>query len=730
MTKGPTLKMKNRLNRVVITFVLIGFVILTGRIGYISVVQNSFFKAKATEQQLDDITVNPKRGTIYDRNMKVLAQSATVWTVFISPVDVKEKDRDKIAAELSTILGVDKEEVLKKSKKKNRYEVIKKKVEKPEVDKILTFTKDNDITCIHTVEDSKRYYPYGNFASTVIGFTGTDNQGLYGLEAYYDDQLKGVAGRVVSAKNAKGTDMPFSYEKLYEPRDGNSLVTSLDEVIQHYLEKALDQVIVEQKVKNRACGIVMDVNTGEVLAMSTKPDFDLNDPFTVTDVSTKEALSKLTGDELKKQTAIAREKQWKNKAITELYEPGSVFKIVTGSAALEEKAVSLKSTFSCGGVVNIAGTKMKCWKAGGHGHQDLTAAFVNSCNPAFISVGAQLGATKFFNYFKAYGMTEKTDIDLPGEEQSLYIPQDKYGPVQLASASFGQSNKITPLQMITAACTAVNGGKLIQPHVVTKALDSKGNTVKTYNPSAKRQVISEDTSAIMREVLEQVVSANGGSNAYVKGFRIGGKTGTSQKLDGDKDARVSSFVGFAPADDPKIAIMIMVDEPGAGAVYGSVVAAPAAAAVMSDTLPYLGIEPKYTQEELDKLEVTVPNVKGQNPLNAQAKLSNVGLKYRVVGAGDKVIRQVPAGGTMPRNGTVILYTEENAKTEKATVPDLVGLTPAQANRALTNAGLNIKMDGASEHVNAKVVSQDIAKDTQVEKGTVVTIKCLINGETG
>lgn len=736
MSKTPTLKMKNRLNRVVIALIVLGFLGLIVRVGYITIGENERFSAMASAQQLDDLTVNAKRGTIYDRNMKVLAQSATVWKVVISPADLKEDEKVKTAKALAEILDLDEKEVLEKANEKNRYQIIKKQVEKPEVDKITKFKEENDIYAVYTIEDSKRYYPYGNFASTVIGFTGDENQGLYGIEAYYDDYLKGTPGRIVTAVNANGTDMKFNYEKYYEPKNGNGLMLTIDESIQHFVEKTLEQVIVEHKVSNRACAIVMDVNTGEVLAMATKPDFDLNDPFTITDKSVLKEINKLKGKKRTSALSAAREAQWKNKAITELYEPGSVFKVVTGSAALEEKVVSLESTFHCNGrySFDINGVKpIRCWKTSGHGTLDLTGAYVNSCNPAFITIGQKLGLNKFYQYFKSYGMTEKTGIDLPGEANSVTMPYDDYGIVELASASFGQTNAITPLQMITAFCAVVNGGYLVQPHVVKQQLDDNGNVVSTTQTTVKRQVISEETSKIMRTILEEDVTANGGSSAYIKGYRIGGKSGTSEKLaqnKDDPDARVSSFIGVAPANDPQIAVMVMVDEPRAGEVYGSVVAAPAVASIMADTLPYIGIEASYTAEEAAELEVTVPNVKGEGIVAAQNKITNTGLKYKVIGSGVKVKKQMPENGTtMPKEGTVVLYTSDT-KDDMVTVPNVVGLTPSSANTELTNAGLNIKFTGAYGNINAKVRTQSVKQGAKIARGSVITVECIHSDETG
>lgn len=744
MVKGPTLKIKNRLNRVVIFCVLLGFATLLGRLFYISVIQNDFYQGKALDKQMRDVTVNGKRGNIYDRNMKVLAQSATVWTVFISPNDLnaiskeekREQQRALIAENLSTILDVDKDKIIEQSKKKNYYEVIKKKVEKPEADKIRAFAKENDINCIHLVEDNKRYYPYHDFASSVIGFTGADNQGLYGIEAKYDKYLSGTPGRIVAAKNANGTDMPYTYEKRYEPKDGNSLVLTIDYSIQHFLEKALETTVSQYKPANRAAGIVMNVNTGEILAMASKPDFDLNDPYTITEESVLKSLEGLEGDELKKATAAARERQWRNKAITELYYPGSVFKVVTASAALEEKTETLDSHFHCTGSKEpYPGVRMRCHKRTGHGSEDFGQAIVNSCNPAFIEIGTKLGKTLFSKYLRSFGFAEKTGIDLPGEQQSQIIPEEKMGPVELASCSFGQSLVTTPIQMITTMATVVNGGKLVTPYVVKKILDEDGNVVKNIEPNIKRQVISEETSVTMRPLLEAVVSANGGSNAYLKGYQIGGKSGTSQKSQADPDnkARIGSYCAFAPADDPEIAVLIMVDEPTVGtSFYGSVVAAPAIASVMSDTLPYLGYEPQYTEEELAKQEVAVGNYIGMPILKAQNEIGNKQLKAVVKGNGTTVVKQVPARGTtIAKEGKVILYTEEGTEETTVTMPNLVGETPARANTILTNLHLNVKLTGgAANATGAKVARQSIPEGEKVKIGTIVTIECLVSEELG
>lgn len=731
--KGPTRKMRNRLFICVMPIVFLLFSVVLANVGYIAVVNNDFYQNKATQQQLRDVTVNANRGTIYDCNMNVLAQSVTVWTVFISPADIEDdEERETICSGLSEILGVDRETIYQKSQKSNYYEVIARKIDKDKADEVRQFVTDTGVGAVHLIEDTKRSYPYGNFASTVIGFTGDDNQGLYGIEAEYDEELSGTPGRIVAAKNAKGTDMPFQYEKYYDPQDGNSLVLTIDEVIQHFLEQALEDTVATHLVENRAAGIVMDVNTGEILAMATKPDFDLNDPFTIADSATLEAINALPEDQRKEALANARELQWKNKAITELYEPGSVFKVVTGSAALEEKTVSLETTFNCSGSIQVPGYErpIKCWKTSGHGVQNFIQAMVNSCNPAFVTVGSSLGAETFCDYVRAFGFMERTGIDLPGEADSIVYNADQMGPVELASCSFGQSNKITPIQMITAIAAAVNGGKVVEPHVVKQILDQDGNVVKTVDTTVKRQVISEETSATMRSVLEQVVKDNG--NAYIPGYRIGGKSGTAQKLDSNDDtAYISSFTAFAPADDPQIAILVIVDTPRDGQIYGSAVATPAVTDILKQTLPYIGVQEKFTEEELEKLEVSLPNLVDSDVLTAKSKLAGIGLDARVIGNGNTVLKQVPArGSSVPSGSKILLYTEDVPE-EMTTVPDLTGMSPAQANTELTNRGLNIKFDGgAAQQSGAKVVSQDIAKDTQVPKGTVVSVHCLVNDQTG
>jgi len=494
---------------------------------------------------------------------------------------------------LSELLDVDYDKLMAATTNLNsQYYVVKRKVEKPEVNEINIFMADNgiDTASVFMEESSKRYYPNNELASNIIGFTNYEGSGVYGLEAYYDNFLSGTDGKAVYAKDAYGREMAYTNDAYFSAVDGYSLVLTLDEVLQHYLEKNLELCVSQHSVVNRACGIIMNCKTGAVLAMSTAPSYDLNNPSTLYSAYDLQRLEELTAsdapqEEIDKLEATYREQQWKNKAITELYYPGSVFKTITCAAALEEELVSLNSTFSCYGVYDVAGTPIKCHqKNGGHGELTLQEAVTKSCNPSFIQIGQLLGSERFSNYLEAFGFTEPTGIDLPGESGSLYVKRENMGPVELASSAFGQTNKVTPIQMATAFCAVVNGGYLVTPYIVDKILDSDGNVVQTTQVQIKRQVISEETSAQMRSILENVVETNGGSNAYISGYRIGGKSGTTEKIDErnkllaetgeDKMTYVPSFAAFAPADDPQIVMLVMADTPTGTQYYGSAVAAP------------------------------------------------------------------------------------------------------------------------------------------------------------
>lgn len=737
MAKQPTVVMKRRINFLLIFIILLGFVLMTGRLLFLQVLGGDDYREKATQQQLRDSTIAAKRGTIYDRNMNILAQSATVWTVYLSPVYVEDdKEANLIADKLSEVLGVDRQTVYEKCQKNTYYEYVKRKIEKDKADIIRTFCSENEISAIGLDEDTKRYYPHNNLASTVIGFTGTDNQGLTGIEAYYDSYLKGTDGRVVSAKNAWGTDMPFEYEKRIEAIDGNSLVLTLDQNIQYYVDKHLETAVKEQKVNNRAAAIVMDVKTGEILGMSTKGDFNLNDPFTIFDSKLSEKLAELSGDEKTKELAKLQNQQWRNKVISDPYEPGSVFKIITAAAALEEGVVKDGEGFVCTGSYRVGDRNIHCWKTSGHGAESFSDGIMNSCNPVFMTVGSRLGGDLFYKYLEAFGLTQKTGIDLPGEATSIvHSKQTLKNAVNLASSSMGQSFKITPIQIVTAVSAAVNGGNLVTPHLVKQILDSDGSVIENIDSQIKRQVISEETSSKLALMLERVVSEGTGKNAYIMGYRIGGKTGTSEKLDkvyaeGEKEDYIMSFLGFAPADDPQVACIVIIDEPRAGEVYGSAVAAPVCGSILGDVLPYLSIEPQYTSEELSKVNVTVPNIVGRTAHMGEAALQKYGLHGTIIGNGDRVVKQVPAAGqSVPRGGTVVIYTEDETQQKNVTVPNLLGLTATEVNTRLTALGLNAKvLGGGIDQAGCLSSKQSIAAGESVPIGTVVEVTFLSKDE--
>lgn len=729
---SPSLSMKKKMTFVLSFFFALGFTILIGRLVKLQFIDGSYYQQKALDQQLSVTTIKANRGTIYDRNMKPLAQSATVWDISVSPAYIKadkkgtvEDKLKSISSGLSKILNIDQQTIYNKISKKTSYVVIAKKVENDVAALVRKFAKDNKFSCIGVIEDSKRYYPFNNFASQLIGFTGTDNQGLAGVEAYYDNVLKGVDGRVVTAKNAKGTDMPYDFQDRVEAKNGTSLVLTIDEVVQHYLEKNLQSAYVDNNVGVGVTGIVMDVKTGEILAMSTQPSFDPNNPFTIANPSVKQKISALSGEEQKKENSAALQNQWRNRAIANPYEPGSTYKIITAAAALNEGVVKETDEFDDPGSITIKGTQFHCWKAGGHGHQTFLQGFENSCNVVFIEVGQRLGVLNTYKYFSAFGLNAKTGIDLPGEAVGISYTDKTMGLVELASISFGQSNTITPIQLITAISAVANGGKLVQPHVVKEQLDSNNNVIKTYGTTVKRQVISSEISKEMCTMMQKEVSEGTGKNAYVAGYRVGGKTGTSQKLgDSNSEARIASFVGIAPADDPSIAVLVVIDEPHAANNFGGVIAAPVVGKIMSEILPYLGVEPQYTAEEQAKLDVKTPNLIGMDVDKATALLQNDKLTEIIKGNGKKVTAQVPeTGRPIPRGGRVILYTD-NAKVENTvTVPNVVGLTVSQANSTIAAQNLNIELVGTGlSDSGVKAYAQNPAAGSKVSPGTVVTVQ--------
>lgn len=732
MAKGTTVKMWRRTLIVLIVMVALGFGLIVVSLIRLQLVDGAELQKAAVDQQLRDTTISAQRGTIYDRNMKPLAQSATVWKVVLAPAYIDKDDetlRRNISTGLADILGLDAEDIYKRTEGTSYYDVLKTKVETDVKDRLVQFIEENDLgNTIQLQEDYKRYYPFGSFASTILGFTGTDGQGLAGLEAYYDEYLSGTAGRLVTAKNAVGTDMPFQYEQKVEAQDGYNLVLTIDEVVQHYLEQALEEGVENNKVENRATGIVMNVNTGEIVAMAVKGDYDLNNPFVIADEEERARIAELPEEEQQEATSAALQAQWRNKAVSDTYYPGSVFKMVTLSMALEENVVTEETTLTCtGSYVPVQGERaINCHNTSGHGTQTLVQGTMNSCNPFFIYLGQLLGTETFFDYFEAFGFTEKTGIDLPGESQSIYHDRDM-SLMDLAVESFGQNFSITPIQMITACAAIANGGYLVQPHVVSQIVDNDGNIIKTADTTVKRQVISEETSERVSKILQENATSGTAKNGYVAGYRIAGKTGTSEKVGADgtvgsDNKYIASYCGFAPADDPQYAVLVFFDEPTGDSYYGGAVAGPVFAKIMEEILPYLNVETKYTEDEAGSVGVSAPNVIGKTVSEATNELTNNGLKILVKGSGDTVIAQTPdPGSSVPSGGTVVVYTDEASMNQTVTVPDFTNRSLSDVNYLAAQAGLNIKVTGAYNSSAATARTQDYAAGEQIKPGTVITV---------
>lgn len=733
-------------------WLVVVFAVMVAIMAYISytmynvaVRESGKYQAMANDQQFKTMTVTANRGSIYDRNGQVLAQSITVYTIYVDPIVYQERDRDNenlIVGTLVQNLGVTDSEVREKLYQNNRYQVIARNIDKATAVAISNVMADAGITSVVASPTAKRYYPNNDLAANVIGHLHYDGYGIYGLESYYDDYLTGVDGKIITAIDAFGKEIQYRYKQSYDAQDGDSIYTNIDTTIQYYVEKELKAAVDSNHAKEKGCAIVMEAKTGKILAMATEPDYDLNNPAEIYDAETAAQLAEILSTQGEEAYNAARSdawnRQWTNKAISTLYFPGSVFKVVTGSAALEEHAISpLSDTFYCNGSVTVVKgvPPIHCWTtSGGHGEQNFVQAMTNSCNPAFIAIGQKLGAKAFTDYFKAFGLTEKTGIDLPAETDSIYVPYSRITTLDLATSSFGQTNKITPLQMITAYAAVINGGYLVTPYIVNKIVDADGNIVKQFEPTIKRQVISEETSAIMRSTLETVVTTNQGSNVYIKGYNIGGKSGTSQKLDlpGGETRYVSSYCAFYPADDPEIIMLVMIDEPTAGRYYGSAVAAPVVSNSLTEILPYLGYYAEYSEEDLENLDVNVPDLINSDVSSAVSTLEALGLSAETVGSGEKVVRQVPAtGNSMPKGCTVVLYTESDVEPEYVYVPDLTGKTLEYANKKLADLGLNLKpLGGAARKAGATCSGVMNYKDEYVEVGTVIEAYFIVNDETG
>lgn len=704
------------------------------RVGWIQIVRGRDLSRQALDQQTSDNTVSAKRGSIYDRNYKILASNITVESISISPDMVRTSiednalNTDMVAKSIGDILGMDMETVKDKILKHVQSETLKKKVDKETADTLREYVNSVKLGGVVFTEDVKRYYPYNNFAAQVIGFCGTDNQGLEGIESIYDDELSGVPGRVVSAQQSTGLESNSGYENYIAAQDGNSVVLTIDETIQNYAQKNLEAAAADNNLGEGAAAIVMDVNTAEILAMCTEPDYNLNEPFEITDSIREkypdidEELEKLDGVEYNEKLGEVMQTVRRNKAVVDSYEPGSTFKSVTASLALETRACALTDTFTCGGSYQVADRNISCANHSGHGTQDFAQAVQNSCNPAFIQIGQKIGKKRFVDGVKAFGFLSKTGIEIPGEATGTGYDENM-SDVDLATESFGQSITVTPLQMAAAVSAVANGGTLMKPHIVKQIVNSDMGIVESTEPEVVRQVISKQTSDEMCKILESVVSEGGGKNAYLAGYRIAGKTGTSEKIPRGNGKYIASFIGFAPADDPKVLCLVILDEPNGDSYYGGQIAAPVVRDILGETLQYLGVEPMYNSDEEEYIDVEVPDVAGMTDAEAGIALDESGLKVKVSGSGGTVTDQIPKAHTKVTQGsTVVVYTEGGGAERTVAVPNVVGETPASANTTLEDNGLNARIKGVSKYgKNATCIGQSPVEGTMVEPGTVVTL---------
>ena len=706
-------------------FGVLTFVLLFTQLYRWQITEHDELQSVAVRQQTLRTTVDASRGTIYDRNGTILAMSASAETIFLSPKEImeNEQDQDLIANGLAEILDMDAEDILKMMEKTNsQYEELKKKADDELADKVREFINENDLKGIFLRPTSKRSYPKGTLASQVIGFAN-DNGGAMGLEAAYNDELTGENGMVVTARDRDGRSVLYQYDQYFDAENGCDLRTTLDTTIQYYLEKGVQELEARFGTGKGAEGIVMDVNTGAVLAMASLPTYDLNSPGTVyNDFLT----SGMTEEQVLENMRDLLNKQWRSKAINDTYEPGSTFKTLTLAMALEENVVDLNTGFYCSGSVKIEGETINCSKrAPGHGQQNLTQAFANSCNPAFINIGLRIGNDKFYQYMLDFGLTEKTGIDTTGEASGFVNSEIKYSTLALACYAFGQNFNVTPIALLAAQCACVNGGYLYTPYLVEEITDQDGNVVSKHDSTPIRQVVSEETSALVRDIMEYEVTSGTGKNGQVAGYRIGGKTGTADKVGGGV---IVSFVCFAPADDPQVMMLLTLDEPSKWTgtyVSGGNMVAPVASSVMGEILPYLGIEPSYTAEELVGADKTVPNVVGLSKDAAAERLSANGFSFRTVGSGDTVTDQTPAGGAIvPNSAEIILYLGAEKSTDKCIVPNVVGDSAATANQKIVNAGLIMGVSGATNASSSTVraISQSVDPGTEVEAGTVVRVQ--------
>lgn len=738
--KGPAQRLRQRTAILILLILVLGFGAAVLRLTYLTTIQSSELQESAVDLQLADTTVSAKRGTIYDANGNVLAESASVWQVVMSPVNFKnDKQRQAAAKGLSEIFDLEYNDVLDDTKQQSHYVVVKRRIESDEREKVLELidTLKKDYNCsgvIQLLDDYKRYYPKNSLASSVIGFTGSDDQGLEGIEYEYDSYLSGTPGRIITAQNARGTDMPFRYEQNVESEDGNNVYLTIDETIQSICEKYMQKGVEDNNVLNKGVCIAMDVNTGAILAMVTTDGYDLNNPY---ELSAKDK-KKIKSTPKKKQAeaeSAALSNMWRNKAVADTYMPGSVFKMCVASAALEENLVNEKTSFTCTGSISVEGETIHCSNISGHGTQNFVEVISNSCNPAFIQIGQMLGASKFRQYYQGFGFSDKTGIDLPGEAEDSFWKEGKMGGVDLAVASFGQNFTITPIQMITACAAVSNGGYVVQPHVVSKITDSKGNVIKTVDKKVKRQVISDNTSKKMNEYLEYNTERQGAAAGYISGYKVAGKTGTTEKRGVTKfessfsEDYISSFCGYAPADDPQIAMLVFFDTPDGDAYYGSQVSSPVFINIMSEVLPYLDVKTSYTDEELGYVDASAGDYTGVSVDEAKTAVEADGFTATVKGNGSTVISQIPTVSSgLQKGGSIVLYTDSDSQSETVSVPSLIGLSPDEVNNVASAYGLNVSFSGATTSSGTSS-SQNIEAGTSVSPGTVITVSFADSSST-
>ena len=770
------------LRRTLVLMVLCGivaFVPLIGTLYHLMITEHDYYNEKAIKNQTRSTNLTATRGVIYDANMNVLASSSTVETVFIDPNEIAEQMKqpensnllDQIARGLGEILDVEPSFVYEQAADKQyRYKVIKRKISEELADEVRAFISENSITGVYLETDLKRYYPNSSLAAQALGFVSSDNNGSEGLEAYYNEELSGTAGKVVTSKGNYGSEMLYTYEKYYDASDGSSLITTIDSTVQAYVEKNLQNAIDKYDIKNGAFFIVMDVNTGEIKAMATLGSYDPNNYLEIYDDTTALLLENERAAALalpeasaayeaaietyKQDVAAARMAQWRNRCVSDGYEPGSTFKLITLASALDSGAVTLNDSFYCGGQEKFTGREqiLNCWKSAGHGAQTTAQALGNSCNIAFGHIGLRMGGDTFYDYLKSFGIMEKTGVDLPGEASGLFYERKylndpaNYGTSYLITSSFGQSFRITPMQLVRAVAAIVNGGYVLEPYIVSEVVDADGNTVEKNEKTVLRQVISQQTSETMRTLMEQVVTEGTASAARTPGYHVGGKTGTSEKLDEyDENGqqvkdKIVSFVGVAPIDDPKYVVLVALDTPAYSEnsekytvhgmyISGGLMAAPTVRDIFLDILPYLGVEPDYGSEDIRGVNFTVPDVIGMDETEAGELLAEKTITYRVVGTGSVVTDQLPvAGSQVPGNSQIILYMGAEKQATRVEVPDFIGCSVADVNYLASNAGLYVQAKGTDRtDVYVLAAYQDIDPGTEVDRGTTITVEFSSTG---